>query len=268
MQFRRVSLLVLGLLVLALVVMLVSKDNLFSAINKGKLARVRKLVEDGCSIDRKTEDGGSVLHLVAQPAWPKYIQPCPFEDYGEMAACLIAHGADVDARDRWQQTPLHLAAFFENLPVAEVLLANGANVNAQDVEQVTPMHRALAHTDTKMANLLIDNGADLNAQDKWGRTALLEAFYIETGIERIEFLVRKDADINIQDGGGNTALHYAVRMRSLGGDSKVELAVFLIENGGDLQIQNKDGKRPPDVASREVRDRITKILNEQKAKVP
>ena len=42
-------------------------------------------------------------------------------------------------------TPLHLAAGYNNVEVAEFLLQNGADVNAQDKGGLIPMHNASSY---------------------------------------------------------------------------------------------------------------------------
>ena len=52
---------------------------------------------------------------------------------------LIANGADVNAKDRWVYTPLHLV---NDVEIAKVLIANGADVNARFNDGSTPLHHA------------------------------------------------------------------------------------------------------------------------------
>ena len=52
-------------------------------------------------------------------------------------------------------TPLHLAAGYNNLEVAEFLLENGADVNAQDKGGLIPLHNASSYGHLDIAALLI-----------------------------------------------------------------------------------------------------------------
>ena len=56
-----------------------------------------------------------------------------------MAAVLLLHGANVNARDSEGKTPLHFAAQQGTLQAVEWLLKNGADVNAKDNKGVTPL---------------------------------------------------------------------------------------------------------------------------------
>ncbi len=54
---------------------------------------------------------------------------------------LLAHGADVNARDKFENTPLHWAAVYNGLEAAKALLTHGADVNARNQWGDTPLGR-------------------------------------------------------------------------------------------------------------------------------
>ena len=51
-------------------------------------------------------------------------------------------------------TPLHLAAGYNNLEVAEYLLENGADVNAQDKGGLIPLHNASSYGEKYFVEML------------------------------------------------------------------------------------------------------------------
>ena len=59
-----------------------------------------------------------------------------------MAELLLEKGADVNAVDRGGLIPLHNAASYGHVEIAQVLLSNGSHVNANDRWQFTPLHEA------------------------------------------------------------------------------------------------------------------------------
>ena len=91
----------------------------------------------------------------------------------ERCKTLISDGADVNAKNDWhEQTPLHNAAYYGHLKIAELLIKKGAKVNAKDSDGWTPLHKAAYKGHLEVAKLLIEKGADVNAKNKWGWTPL------------------------------------------------------------------------------------------------
>lgn len=52
----------------------------------------------------------------------------------------------------------------------------------------------------------------------------------------VEFLISRGANVNHTNAGGNTALHFAMSY-----DSSGKMGEFLINNGADDSIENKNG---------------------------
>jgi ankyrin repeat protein len=64
---------------------------------------------------------------------------------------VLGAGADVNAEDLDEQTPLHRAALGNAPEVAKVLLAHGAQVNARDNDGWTPLHLAALNNKPQVA---------------------------------------------------------------------------------------------------------------------
>ncbi len=74
---------------------------------------------------------------------------------GDIATVLLAHGADVNAKNELDRTPLHWAAYRNDLEMAKLLLLNHADANAKDVPlHQTPLQVAEKSGHGEMAALL------------------------------------------------------------------------------------------------------------------
>lgn len=100
----------------------------------------------------------------------------------EMAARLLALGADVRAKNRLGSEPLHAAAVggpnskWWN-PAAQgatisLLIESGADPNAMDRLGATPLHKAVRTRCAEAARVLMECGADTGRKNKHGSTPL------------------------------------------------------------------------------------------------
>lgn len=96
----------------------------------------------------------------------------------EIAALLVAHGADHRAQNRRGAQPLHYAADTNRWdPIAQAdtiqyLLSIGADPNALDRSGVSPLHRAVRTRSAAAVKALLDGGADLQIRNMAGSTPL------------------------------------------------------------------------------------------------
>jgi uncharacterized protein len=84
-----------------------------------------------------------------------------------------------EPREKWMPlgglTPLHFAARQACVECARVLVKAGADINAGDPNNITPMLLALINGHYDFAAFMIDHGADPNIADDTGRTPLFTA---------------------------------------------------------------------------------------------
>ena len=107
-------------------------------------------------------------------------------------------------------TPLHAAAYGDNVPAIAILLQAGADVNARAKNKFdnTPLQVSMLNRSVRAARALIDAGADVNARQAEGFTALQGA--AEGGdVESIRLLLAAGADPKSVTPSGKTALGIA-----------------------------------------------------------
>ena len=75
---------------------------------------------------------------------------------------LLANGANVNATDKWNKTPLHEATWKGHIEVVKVLLAGGADGNAKN-NNSTPLHLASYYGHTEVVKVLLAGGVNVSA---------------------------------------------------------------------------------------------------------
>ena len=81
---------------------------------------------------------------------------------------LLDAGADVNVRNadkqRLQYTPLHWAAYYGHLEIAEILISRGADLDADDPYYSTPLYLAAEQGYPEVVEFLISKGAKVNVK--------------------------------------------------------------------------------------------------------
>lgn len=71
---------------------------------------------------------------------------------------LLEQGADANERDKYNQTPLYIAAHWGNTELAILLIEKGADVNTRDKDQNTPAMTAEKRNHHELAAMLRQAG--------------------------------------------------------------------------------------------------------------
>jgi len=136
-----------------------------------------------------------------------------------------------------------------------LLIEHGANVNARDYKQQTPLHKAHKHSHIA---LLIQHRAFRDAQDSKGRTPLLKQLKKERLFLAQNLLIMK-ATIHIPDELGNTAFHFAAKQNNIG--IIHYLAYYMLKgNNWIISQPNNNNERPLDIANRKGNHKIASLI--------
>ena len=111
---------------------------------------------------------------------------------------LIKSGAEVNAKDEDQYTPLLFAAQYQDAATVKLLLDAGAEVNVKNKFQVTPLHFAAWKRDASTVKLLLDAGAKVNVKTYLKSTPLHMAAR-HNSKETVKLLIEAGAEINALD---------------------------------------------------------------------
>jgi cytohesin len=228
----------------------------------------------------------------------------------------LANGVDVDERDElYAGTPLHFAAYSGN-EVVELLIANGADVNAKNQADATPLDKAIEKNRDETVSLLRKHGGktkkELEAAGKSIKpiaeaakpkpptakasdtsihvaaeaakpkppTAKAPDISIHEAagegiIEAVKQHLAAGTDVNAKSDGEFTPLHWAIPrghkeivelliakgadvnakdkygmtpLLRAAFDGHKEIAELLIANGAEVNVKSNDGRTPLDVA--------------------
>lgn len=171
----------------------------------------------------------------------------------EQVKLFISKGADVDAKDEKNNTPLCYAVKAGKMEIVRLLVEAGADVNAGSWP---PLCEAVDENNVAIAEYLIAHGADVNAGDDW--TVLQEAPYISNNIEMVELLIDSGANINA---GPYTALRAAVDK------DRLDIVELLIAKGAKVNVKDKNDSTPLYYAISAGKIEVVKLLIEAESDV-
>lgn len=136
-------------------------ENFLTTLRYGNSDRIKDIFKT-CSLEATFGGEGKTAVF--------YSQKMP----EEIMWWLVEQGADINARNKWGQTPLHdILSFPQNQSDAvDLLICLGADIHAVTPEGDTPLHYAAAWGQLEAAEMLVEKNADLYARNKKGQTPM------------------------------------------------------------------------------------------------
>jgi ankyrin repeat protein len=198
-----------------------SADEFFQAIRANDLAALKKLSMEEGAVKQADPRGTTPLHAAAMAGSV------------EAMKLLLASGADVNARNAMEATPLILAA--SSAEKIKLLLAAGADAKAQSKAGSTALIIAAGRRGmTSAVQALLEAGAEVNHANERGTTALLAAAG-NGDLETVRLLLERGAPSDTADKAGVTPLIAAV------GTNEPERIRLFVEKGANVNAVNNFG---------------------------
>lgn len=163
-------------------------------------------------------------------------------------------GSD-EAKDK--ASPLHLCGQWGLTKVLQTLIDHGANVNALDVENKTPLHVAIENQHEEIISILLCHPAiDLKVRDKCGNTPFAAALTIRNHRAAQRILDRLPNAAEQMDSRGRNFLHLAIMKDDL------ESVLFLLAIQVDVNSRVHDANQstPLHLAATSKNEMITRNL--------
>ena len=172
----------------------------------------------------------------------------------------------VHSRDKFGNTPLHVAALHDRIGIAELLLANGADVNARNTDATrvprienageTPLTLALlSYQHKEMLEVLLAHGAEVNVMLSNGDTPLHRAVQRDLAYD-VELLLANGADPNAKGLNWETPVATAVF------HDRIVILKLLLDYGADPNPRDMGGRTPLFYAKFNSRLKAIELLKE------
>lgn len=158
------------------------------------------------------------------------------DDVAQVAALLKKHvSPNVSRGDR--TTPLHWAAYNDDLSLVKLLLASGASPDPRTrLRSLTPLHMAAESGDAALIEALLKGGAAVDANNDSGTTPLMIAS-ASGSTAAVDALLAHGADINAREKTyGQTALFFAA------GHGRGDVVRLLLSKGADPKVKTTIAK--------------------------
>ncbi|KAF7180031.1 hypothetical protein CNMCM7691_009084 [Aspergillus felis] len=166
---------------------------------------------------------------------------------------LVEAGADLEAKNAMDETPLARAATNGSESAVRLLLEKGANVESRDKSGFVPLLSAAWKGHTAVVCLLLEYGAKIDSTNGNDNTALMLA--ADNGHhETILSLLARSAEINRVNHAHQTALSCAAEK---GHDKTVET---LLQYGAEVDLPDHTGRTPILCAVQNEHERCVELL--------
>jgi len=170
-----------------------------------------------------------------------------------LASILCEKGADIEARDNFEQTPLHIAALAGSVDVVLLLLDWQAKPRVREGSGLTPLHAICGQRRTtrkvrEVVDRFLEAGAALDATDREGRSPL--HFAARSGcVEALKALLPearqlgRRANLLASDASGMLPFHVAAKYCTLHA-AKMILASASTDIPSMIEVRDQTGKTP------------------------
>jgi ankyrin repeat protein len=210
-------------------------------------ARLLEAGADPCR--RENDSGNAALHIAAYLG--NYATRS--EHFIHM---LLDAGADINAIDELEGTPLTVAVERRNIAMIRTLLQAGADVNTQGPYSIAALVKAAYWGDVEVLLCLLNAGADLNVVENYDGMTALGAAAGAGHMEIVRTLLQAGADVNVVSRRLKGALAEAART------GNIAILNCLLDAGADVNLRGERCATALEAASTEGHIEVVRRLIE------
>lgn len=178
---------------------------------------------------------------------------------------LAVGGADVNARESYGRTPLHVATFGRHRDAIASLAKTRADLNAKERDRYDAVTIAAVADDPATLKLLLQLGASAKqTTSRYDGTALIAAAHLGHD-EVVKLLVDAGAPLDHVNNLGWTALIESIVLGK-GGPRHVETLRALVRAGANVNLADRNGQTPLQLARQRGYQAMVAILEQAGAK--
>ncbi|KFW73506.1 Ankyrin repeat domain-containing protein 6 [Pygoscelis adeliae] len=215
------------------------RTPLHLAAHRGHLHVVQVLLKAGCDLDIQDDGDQTALHRAAVVG------------NTDVIATLIQEGCALDRQDK--VTGKSKALWHGFSQSAKVLVKAGANVLAKNKAGNTPLHLACQNSHSQSTRVLLLGGSRADLKNNAGDTCLhVAARYNHLPIVRV--LLSAFCSVHEKNQAGDTALHVAAALNHR------KVVKLLLEAGADASVVNNAGQTPLEVARQHNNPEVALLL--------
>jgi len=178
---------------------------------------------------------------------------------------LAASGADVNAREGYGRTPLHVATFGRHREAIAALAKARADLNAKERDRYDAVTIAAVADDVATLKVLLQLGASAKqVTSRYDGTALIAAAHLGHD-EVVKLLIEAGAPLDHVNNLGWTALIESIVLGQ-GGPRHVATLTALVRAGANVNLADRNGQSPLQLTRQRRYQAMIAILEQAGAK--
>jgi ankyrin repeat protein len=171
----------------------------------------------------------------------------------------IERSDNIDKRDSYARSALHVATYFGNHEAMRALVAAGAEANALEYDYYDIVTIAAVANDLASMKLALQLGCRPgNVTSRYEGTALIAAAHLGH-VEIVETLIKAGAPLDHVNNLNWTALIESIVLGD-GGERHTETLRLLVAAGADVSLADRAGRTPLTLARQQGYTRMMEIL--------